>query len=162
MVEKKKEEEEEEEEEKERDEEESESSELESESESESESEDDDDDDDDDDDEEDEDEEELAKWKAMEYEVGDRVAAVASFHQTKRLPARVVHETRKKERDEKSGKMVEIKRYYCSYEGYSNRMDAWLDASKMRPLKEEDDNDEDGKEERRRGGTRRRSEPRPR
>jgi len=129
---KKKEEEEEEEEEKERDEEESESSELESESESESESE-------DDDDEEDEDEEELAKWKAMEYEVGDRVAAVASFHQTKRLPARVVHETRKKERDEKSGKMVEIKRYYCSYEGYSNRMDAWLDASKMRPLKEEDD-----------------------
>ena len=128
---KKKEEEEEEEEEKERDEEESESSELESESESESESE--------DDDEEDEDEEELAKWKAMEYEVGDRVAAVASFHQTKRLPARVVHETRKKERDEKSGKMVEIKRYYCSYEGYSNRMDAWLDASKMRPLKEEDD-----------------------
>ena len=124
-----------EEEEKERDEEESESSELESESESESESE----DDDDDDDEEDEDEEELAKWKAMEYEVGDRVAAVASFHQTKRLPARVVHETRKKERDEKSGKMVEIKRYYCSYEGYSNRMDAWLDASKMRPLKEEDD-----------------------
>ena len=139
MAEKKKEEEEEEEEEKERDEEESESSELESESESESESEDDDDDDDDDDDEEDEDEEELAKWKAMEYEVGDRVAAVASFHQTKRLPARVVHETRKKERDEKSGKMVEIKRYYCSYEGYSNRMDAWLDASKMRPLKEEDD-----------------------
>ena len=138
MAEKKKEEEEEEEEEKERDEEESESSELESESESESESED-DDDDDDDDDEEDEDEEELAKWKAMEYEVGDRVAAVASFHQTKRLPARVVHETRKKERDEKSGKMVEIKRYYCSYEGYSNRMDAWLDASKMRPLKEEDD-----------------------
>ena len=137
MAEKKKEEEEEEEEEKERDEEESESSELESESESESESE--DDDDDDDDDEEDEDEEELAKWKAMEYEVGDRVAAVASFHQTKRLPARVVHETRKKERDEKSGKMVEIKRYYCSYEGYSNRMDAWLDASKMRPLKEEDD-----------------------
>ena len=135
MAEKKKEEEEEEEEEKERDEEESESSELESESESESESE----DDDDDDDEEDEDEEELAKWKAMEYEVGDRVAAVASFHQTKRLPARVVHETRKKERDEKSGKMVEIKRYYCSYEGYSNRMDAWLDASKMRPLKEEDD-----------------------
>ena len=132
MAEKKKEEEEEEEEEKERDEEESESSELESESESESESE-------DDDDEEDEDEEELAKWKAMEYEVGDRVAAVASFHQTKRLPARVVHETRKKERDEKSGKMVEIKRYYCSYEGYSNRMDAWLDASKMRPLKEEDD-----------------------
>ena len=131
MAEKKKEEEEEEEEEKERDEEESESSELESESESESESE--------DDDEEDEDEEELAKWKAMEYEVGDRVAAVASFHQTKRLPARVVHETRKKERDEKSGKMVEIKRYYCSYEGYSNRMDAWLDASKMRPLKEEDD-----------------------
>ena len=131
MAEKKKEEEEEEEEEKERDEEESESSELESESESESE--------DDDDDEEDEDEEELAKWKAMEYEVGDRVAAVASFHQTKRLPARVVHETRKKERDEKSGKMVEIKRYYCSYEGYSNRMDAWLDASKMRPLKEEDD-----------------------
>ena len=127
MAEKKKEEEEEEEEEKERDEEES---------ESESESE---DDDDDDDDEEDEDEEELAKWKAMEYEVGDRVAAVASFHQTKRLPARVVHETRKKERDEKSGKMVEIKRYYCSYEGYSNRMDAWLDASKMRPLKEEDD-----------------------
>ena len=126
MAEKKKEEEEEEEEEKERDEE-----------ESESESE--DDDDDDDDDEEDEDEEELAKWKAMEYEVGDRVAAVASFHQTKRLPARVVHETRKKERDEKSGKMVEIKRYYCSYEGYSNRMDAWLDASKMRPLKEEDD-----------------------
>ena len=123
MAEKKKEEEEEEEEEKERDEEES---------ESESESE-------DDDDEEDEDEEELAKWKAMEYEVGDRVAAVASFHQTKRLPARVVHETRKKERDEKSGKMVEIKRYYCSYEGYSNRMDAWLDASKMRPLKEEDD-----------------------
>ena len=120
---KKKEEEEEEEEKKERDEEES---------ESESESE-------DDDDEEDEDEEELAKWKAMEYEVGDRVAAVASFHQTKRLPARVVHETRKKERDEKSGKMVEIKRYYCSYEGYSNRMDAWLDASKMRPLKEEDD-----------------------
>ena len=110
---------------------------MESESESESESE--DDDDDDDDDEEDEDEEELAKWKAMEYEVGDRVAAVASFHQTKRLPARVVHETRKKERDEKSGKMVEIKRYYCSYEGYSNRMDAWLDASKMRPLKEEDD-----------------------
>ena len=108
---------------------------MESESESESESE----DDDDDDDEEDEDEEELAKWKAMEYEVGDRVAAVASFHQTKRLPARVVHETRKKERDEKSGKMVEIKRYYCSYEGYSNRMDAWLDASKMRPLKEEDD-----------------------
>ena len=121
-------------------EEESETSELESESESESESEDDDDDDDDDDDEEDEDDdEELAKWKAMEYEVGDRVAAVASFHQTKRLPARVVHETRKKERDEKSGKMVEIKRYYCSYEGYSNRMDAWLDASKMRPLKEEDD-----------------------
>ena len=131
---KEKEEEEEEEEEKKRDEEEeSETSELESESESESESEDDDDDDDD------EDDEELAKWKAMEYEVGDRVAAVASFHQTKRLPARVVHETRKKERDEKSGKMVEIKRYYCSYEGYSNRMDAWLDASKMRPLKEEDD-----------------------
>ena len=87
------------------------------------------------------DEEELAKWRDARYEVGDRVSAYASWFQSnKYLPARVIHETTKKERDAKNGGgFVQIKRYYCSYEGYSNRMDAWLDASKMRPLKEEDD-----------------------
>ena len=109
---------------------------------------------------EEEDEEELAKWRNTTYEVGDRVSAFASWFQTKDkyLPARVIHETTKKETlrgvfgkggdaakksgsgDGASATVVQmIKRYYCSYEGYSKRMDAWLDASKMRPLKEEDD-----------------------
>ena len=46
-----------------------------------------------------EDEEELAKWRNTTYEVGDRVSAFASWFQTKDkyLPARVIHETTKKE-----------------------------------------------------------------
>ena len=95
-----------------------------------------------------EDEEELAKWRNTTYEVGDRVSAFASWFQTKDkyLPARVIHETTKKETrgvfgkggdaakksgsgDGASATVVQmIKRYYCSYEGYSKRMDAWLDA----------------------------------
>ncbi|CAL6437716.1 unnamed protein product [Bathycoccus prasinos] len=48
---------------------------------------------------EEEDEEELAKWRNTTYEVGDRVSAFASWFQTKDkyLPARVIHETTKKE-----------------------------------------------------------------
>ena len=85
----------------------------------------------------------MAKWRNTTYEVGDRVSAFASWFQTKDkyLPARVIHETTKKETlrgvfgkggdaakksgsgDGASATVVQIiKRYYCSYEGYSKRM----------------------------------------
>ena len=110
---------------------------------------------DDDEEDEDEDEDEEEEEEDHEYEINDRVLAFASFANGDYLPARVIHEEAVKSKNAQNNdddlrkkkdaaeintkKQVIVKRYYCSYEGYSNRMDAWLDCAKMRPLKEEDD-----------------------